>query len=151
VTEEYPFAHYSILWRTSKSFIVVAMPCKCPRNGPKLETSHRFRKNNENWQLGDFWDRPLCSRKLPFSSNSSYSSSCDIEMFVVMQRRQPKMAEIGLSSPYSFDRHSNRKICNSILLSIYVYTYILCLWPYSLYTTCVRPIVTNIQFIIVRR
>merc|ERR1711874_182010 len=59
--------------------------------------------------------------KLPFSTNSSYSSSCDIEMFVVMQRRQPKMAEIGLSSPYSFDR----KICNSILLSMtYVYTYI---------------------------
>merc|ERR1712210_224861 len=40
---------------------------------------------------------------------NSYSSSCDIEMFVVMQRRQPKMANNGLSSPYSFDRHSTKQ------------------------------------------
>merc|ERR1712086_439601 len=66
----------------------------------------------------------LLQKKRPYS----YSSSCDIEMFVVMQRRQSKMAINGLSSPFSFDRHSTKqkKFAIRYYLFKYIYKYYAC-------------------------
>merc|ERR1719460_2127852 len=82
-------------------------------------------------------DYPSPSKKKKNTIPNSYSSSCDIEMFVVMQRRQPKMANNGLSSPYSFDRHSTKqkKVCNPILSNLSIYINIMPV-TLQLYATC---------------
>merc|ERR1719220_2497939 len=84
-------------------------------------------------QYGQYIGLPISFKKNP----NSYSSSCDIEMFVVMQRRQPKMANNGLSSPYSFDRHSTKqkKFAIRYYLSKYIYINIMPV-TLQLYATC---------------